>query len=135
MPLKSFTNKYLNESDNTHTLEINEFLNFSIDHRMAFVNLLFFVDNRTQEVLYNKGLRIKVIRTRKLDLGFMMLTDYKSSGEQNELIVEFLDQNNSYWSIDIDNIKINTNLVLDHRKSVMDKIARYFEVRKADIFY
>lgn len=133
MSLSTFT--ILKENENSHTIDINGFLNFGIDHRMAFVNMLFFVDNRTQEVLYKKGIRIKVLRTRKLDLGFIMLTDYKSSAEQNELIVEFLNENPSYWMVDDDMIKLNANLVLDHRKADMDKISKYFEIRKADIFY
>jgi len=135
MSITYFGEFSVNENEHNHTLELNDFLNFAIDHRMAAVNMLFFVDNRTQEVLYKKGLRIKVIRTKKLDLGFLMLTDYRSSAEQNQLIVDFLNENPSYWEINDENLKLNSNLVLDHRKSDMDKISKYFEVKKGDIFY
>jgi len=135
MSLKKFTTKYLNENLENHSISVDGFLNFDISHRMAFVNMLFFVDNRTEEILYKKGIRIKVIRTRKLDLGFLMLTDYKSSADQNELVVSFLNDNPSYWEVEDEKIKINANLVLDHRKGDMDKLAKYFEVKKTDLFY
>lgn len=135
MSLSTFSGKYLFENDSIGTVDINDWLNLAIDHRMAFVNMLFFMDNRTQEVLYKQGLRIKVIRTKKLDLGFLMLTDYKSAAEQNEMIIDFLNQNPSYWSIHDEKMKLNSNLVLDHRTGDIDKLAKYFEFKKTDVFF
>ena len=134
--IKTFSTSYLLlENEYSSTINVDEWLNVDINQRLATVNMLFFVDNRTQEVLYKKGIGIRVIRTKKLDLGFMMLTDYSSSAEQNELVVDFLNENPSYWAVDDEKVKLNSNLVLDHRKADIDKIAKYFEVKKADLFY
>jgi hypothetical protein len=134
MSLKKFTTKYLFENDQTN-VDINIWLNMEFNHRLAFVNMLFFMDNRTEEILYKDGIKIKVIRTRKLDIGFLMLTTYKGSAEENEVVINFLNNNQSYWAVDEDKIKLNSNLILDQRKNDVDRLAKYFEVKKSEIFY
>ncbi len=134
MSLNKFTTKFLFENENT-TVDINIWLNMEFNQRLAFVNVLFFMDNRTEEILYNGGIKLKIIRTRKLDIGFLMLTTYKGTAEQNEVIMDFLNTNQSYWAIDEDKIKLNSNLILDQRKHDIERLARYFEVKKSEIFY
>jgi len=105
------------------------------NQRLAFVNALFFMDNRTEEILYKGGIKLKIIRTRKLDIGFLMLTTYKGTAEENEVIMNFLNDNQSYWAIDEDKIKLNSNLTLDQRKHDIERLLKYFEVKKTEIFY
>ena len=134
MPITTCSD-FINESEISHSISVEEYLNFDEDERVTFVNILFFVDNRTQELLYKSGIKIKVIRTKKLDLGFMLLTDYKGSAEQNEAVVNFLNEFPSYWQIEDDKLKVNKNLILDHRRADIDKITKYFEVSKSDFIF